>query len=196
MADGKKKNSAPDKEQWDAIEEEYRAGIKSVRQIARENGISHTAINKHAAAAEPPWERDLSEDIDRATNIKEQKAKGKTDEEIVDKASDEQMAIRATHRKLLERARAFMESCMDDLELIGKAGGLAGEMLDQTAEKIKLAKDLGQAANKIVPLERLVNNLPGKASPEDPDGGPGKPSITNYVMFGTDPPPSSMEDNK
>jgi DNA-binding Lrp family transcriptional regulator len=33
---------------WEAIEREYRAGQLSVREIARQQGLSHTAINKRA----------------------------------------------------------------------------------------------------------------------------------------------------
>ena len=46
---------APD---WERIELDYRAGIKTLRQIADENGISHGAINKRAKR--DGWERDLS----------------------------------------------------------------------------------------------------------------------------------------
>lgn len=47
--------TAPD---WEAIELDYRAGIKTLRQIAEENGITHGAINKRAKR--DGWERDLS----------------------------------------------------------------------------------------------------------------------------------------
>ena len=43
---------------WERIELDYRAGIKTLRQIADENGITHGAINKRAKR--DGWERDLS----------------------------------------------------------------------------------------------------------------------------------------
>ena len=46
---------------WERIELDYRAGIKTLRQIAEENGISHVAINKRAKR--DGWTRDLSAKI-------------------------------------------------------------------------------------------------------------------------------------
>jgi len=43
---------------WPTIEADYRAGIKSVRQIAREHGLSEAAIRKRANREN--WSRDLS----------------------------------------------------------------------------------------------------------------------------------------
>ena len=49
---------APD---WEKIEADYRAGIKTLRQIAGEHGVSHVAINKRAKR--DGWSRDLSAKI-------------------------------------------------------------------------------------------------------------------------------------
>jgi len=43
---------------WERIELDYRAGIKTLRQIADEHGITHGAVNKRAKR--DGWERDLS----------------------------------------------------------------------------------------------------------------------------------------
>ena len=43
---------------WERIELDYRAGIKTLRQIAEEHGITHGAVNKRAAR--DGWQRDLS----------------------------------------------------------------------------------------------------------------------------------------
>lgn len=40
-----KAKNAPD---WERIELDYRAGIKTLQQIADENGISHAAVHKRA----------------------------------------------------------------------------------------------------------------------------------------------------
>lgn len=50
--------AAPD---WEKIELDYRAGIKTLRQIAGENGITEGAIRKRAKRDD--WTRDLSERI-------------------------------------------------------------------------------------------------------------------------------------
>ena len=46
---------------WDRIEVDYRAGLLSMREIADQQGVSHTAINKRARAG--AWDRDLSAKI-------------------------------------------------------------------------------------------------------------------------------------
>lgn len=46
---------------WDLIEREYRVGIKTVRQLAKDYGVSHTAIQKRAKKF--GWVQDLSEKI-------------------------------------------------------------------------------------------------------------------------------------
>ena len=48
---------------WERIELDYRAGVKTLRQIADEHGITHGAINKRAKR--DGWERDLSDKIQR-----------------------------------------------------------------------------------------------------------------------------------
>lgn len=43
---------------WEAIETEYRIGLKTLRQIASDHGVTHGAINKRAK--KEGWPRDLS----------------------------------------------------------------------------------------------------------------------------------------
>ncbi|MFM7187956.1 MAG: hypothetical protein ACKO14_09085, partial [Armatimonadota bacterium] len=74
---GSRKNSAMTKEQtnqpemkhtnWMQIEVDYRAGIKTLRQIAEENGISHQAIDKRAKKEE--WMHDLTAKIQAKANV-------------------------------------------------------------------------------------------------------------------------------
>jgi hypothetical protein len=52
---------------WDMIEREYRRGLISIREIARSWGVSEGAIRKRAAVAEPPWLRNLAEQVLQAT---------------------------------------------------------------------------------------------------------------------------------
>lgn len=53
---------------WELIERDYRAGIKTLRQIGEERGVSHPAIAKRAKAF--GWVRDLSEKIQQAAKAK------------------------------------------------------------------------------------------------------------------------------
>lgn len=49
---------------WELVERHYRAGIKTLRQIGEEYGVSHTAIGQRARKF--GWVRDLSEKIQQA----------------------------------------------------------------------------------------------------------------------------------
>jgi hypothetical protein len=53
---------------WELIERDYRAGIKTLRQIGEERGVSHAAIAKRAKVY--GWVRDLSEKIQQAAKAK------------------------------------------------------------------------------------------------------------------------------
>ena len=53
---------------WELIERDYRAGIKTLRQIGEERGVSHPAIAKRAKTF--GWVRDLSEKIQQAAKAK------------------------------------------------------------------------------------------------------------------------------
>jgi hypothetical protein len=60
------------KPDWERIGLDYRAGIKTLRQIADEHGITHGAVNKRAQR--DGWERDLSAKIAAKANALVSKA--------------------------------------------------------------------------------------------------------------------------
>ena len=53
---------------WEAIEREYRAGIKSIRRIGKEFGLTHRSVGQRAACE--GWERNLAEKIRQAAKNK------------------------------------------------------------------------------------------------------------------------------
>lgn len=57
---------------WEAVEREYRIGLKTLRQIGEEFGCSHVAVKKRAERE--GWVRDLSAKIREATESKVTKA--------------------------------------------------------------------------------------------------------------------------
>src|SRR5690554_84499 len=86
---------------WEAIEDEYRAGSLSIRNIADKHGISDTAIRKKATLH--GWQRDLAEKVRSAAQgkivRKMVRADGsRTDEEIIEQASSEAAAVVLAHR--------------------------------------------------------------------------------------------------
>ena len=80
---------------WERIEADFRAGVKTLRVIASENGISHVAIAKRAKRDK--WPRDLSAKI---------KAKA---EALVNKRSVNSLVTKATESEVVE-ANAHMQA--------------------------------------------------------------------------------------
>jgi len=112
---------------WEAIEREYRAGARSVREIAAEFGVSHTAIQKRAK--DHGWTRDLAARVKAKADAlvaKEQVAKEVAAGNAVATAASEaltveveakvQARIRLDHRKDIGRARVLLAKLIGELE--------------------------------------------------------------------------------
>lgn len=115
-----KAKNAPD---WERIELDYRAGIKTLRQIAGEHGISEGAIRKRAKRDD--WTRDLSERIhDKAEQLVRKEAVRSTvrtestisERVLVDANAQAVADIRLAHRKDIHRARRLTNALLDELE--------------------------------------------------------------------------------
>lgn len=126
---------------WLVIEADYRAGIKPLRQIAEEHGITHGAVNKRAKRDE--WTRDLGAKIaaqaealvsKAAVSTEVSAAKKITEKAIVDAAANVQYTVRMEHRADIKRSRALFQSLLGELEAVGAARGR--ELLDALAESL------------------------------------------------------------
>jgi len=101
---------------WEAIEQAYRAGQLSVRAIGELHGVGESTIRKRATTH--GWMRDLTEKVQVATREKltrdtpvrsagAQCAVVRTDEEIVEAASNVGASIVFAHREGLAHWRAI-----------------------------------------------------------------------------------------
>jgi len=133
---------------WERIELDYRAGIKTLRQIAEEHGITHGAINKRAKR--DGWERDLSQKIQakadalvsRAAVSKTVSADTRVAEKQVVEANAQTVAdVRLAHRRDIHRARRLTNALLQELEqqtdpetlvLLGDLGELLENPDDKT----------------------------------------------------------------
>lgn len=77
---------------WEIIEKDFRAGKKSLRQMAGEHGVSHVTITKRATKY--GWQRDLEEKIQTA-------AKNKAARKVVNSEANS----KANSKKLLSDAQ-------------------------------------------------------------------------------------------
>lgn len=104
------------KPDWEAIEAAYRVGFPSVRAIAEQYGISDTAIRKQAKKL--GWSRDLTEQVRTAAKAKvvrtEVRTNGsqstpRTDEQIIEDASDKVAQVLLAHRAGLAQWRSIAD---------------------------------------------------------------------------------------
>lgn len=147
---------------WEAIERDYRAGVKSLRQIADEHGITHGAINKRAKKEN--WERDLQAKIKAKAEAKVSKAAVSravsadtaSEKEIVEANAQMQADLVLAHRDDIRRQRALVGKLLEELEAQTGDIGLyeqLGDLLFQPDEK---------GIDRLNELYRKVTSLPSR----------------------------------
>lgn len=201
-------SSAPD---WERIELDYRAGIKPLRQLASEHGISEGAIRKRAKRDD--WSRDLSDRIQqkadelvRKSEVRKQvRTETATEREVIASNAQAIANVRLSHRTDIQRARSITMRLLEELEcqtgaenvwLLEKLGELlrdeddfGRDRLNDLYQKIislpgraKTMKDLGESLRVLVAMERQAFGL------DDKDNAPvdALTSLLARVSSGTD----------
>lgn len=151
---------------WEAIELDYRAGIKTLRQMAAEHGISHGAINKRSKVN--GWERDLSEKIQQKAEALVSKALVSTavsteskvsEKQIIDAGAQALVTVRLSHRRDIHRSRTILMRLMDELEL--QVGPENVSLLEELGELLRAPDENGQ--DRLNDLYKKIISLPGRA---------------------------------
>ena len=177
---------------WERIELDYRAGIKTLRQIADENSITHGAINKRAKR--DGWERDLSQKIKAKaealvskTLVSNEVSKERriAERDVVDAGANAIVEVRLGQRRDIQRSRTLSMALMEELEamvgrdtveLMSKLGEL---MRDENSrgvdrlndlyhkiislpDRVKAMKDLSECLRVLIALERQAFGLDDK----------------------------------
>ena len=119
--------AAPDAQRaepdWERIELDYRAGVKSLREIAEGSGTSHVSISKRAKKL--GWVRDLSAKIQAKADELVNKASVNTpvnnaspaaERETVEAVASTQATVRLAQRADIERCRRICMGLMGELE--------------------------------------------------------------------------------
>ena len=143
---------------WEAIHSLYRAGLLSVRSIAEQHGISDTAIRKQAKKL--GWNRDLTDQVRAAAKAKvvrtEVRTNGsqsepRTDEQIIEEASDQAAAVILAHRSGLAQWRGIADKLsyvLSDMEVTpNNAGDFARSLNAGVDAQLKVIKGERQAYN-------------------------------------------------
>ena len=130
---------------WGEIEADYRAGIKTLRQIASVHGITEGAIRKRAKKEE--WPRDLTERIRQQTEelVRKDLVRSEVrnesrvpEREIIAANAEMQAGIIRAHRTDINRYRALCQNLLAQLEAETAEPGLfdgLGELLATTDDK-------------------------------------------------------------
>ncbi|RZL90871.1 MAG: hypothetical protein EOP82_14350, partial [Variovorax sp.] len=109
---------------WETIELDYRAGIKTLRQMAEEHSLTEGAIRKRAKRDD--WTRDLSERIQAKAEalVRKDAVRNEvrtesriTEKELIEANAQALVHVRLSHRRDIHRSRSLLMRLMDDLEL-------------------------------------------------------------------------------
>ena len=202
MTDKQKPKAPPD---WERIELDYRAGVKSNREIGAEHGVTEGAIRKRAKAQE--WVKDLAgkiqakaEELVRRDAVRaEVRANQSASEKSVVEANAQAIAdVRLAHRKDIGRARALTNTLLDELAkqtdpetlvLLHELGELLRSEDDNgqdrrhdlymkvisLSERSKTMKTLAESMQKLVDMERTAFGMDVK------DAGSGSDPLAQAV---------------
>lgn len=150
---------------WEKIELDYRAGVKSIRQIAAENEIAESGIRRRAKQYE--WVRDLSEkikakadDIVRKESVRNSVRTKTTisEKETIDANANEVASVRLAHRKDIQRSRKIAMSLFDELEMM--VGQENVKLLEMLGELMWSPDDKGN--DKVNDLYMKIISMPGR----------------------------------
>ena len=161
MSDAKKKLI-----DWEAVELHYRAGIRSLKDIGADYGVSDAGIIKRAKR--DGWERDLRAKIQARAEAKvsaslvsaEVSAQTKVAERQLIEANAQAVAdVRLSQRKLIQRKQVIVESLMQELE--AQVGPENAALLADLGEVMRSPDENGQ--DKLNDLYRKIISLPERA---------------------------------
>lgn len=170
---------APD---WAVAEQDYRAGILTLREIGSRQGVTHTAVGKRAKRGH--WTRDLAVRVRRRADEKFSAALSALtspdrfpstvstevaalDAETVESHAEAIVRIRLQHKASIKRCGELSDALF--AELASRMGSLdacrdAAEKATELAANIKMFKDLTDAMSKVVRMETRAFRLD-----EEPD---------------------------
>lgn len=108
---------------WEAVEVQYRAGLRSLKDIGAEFGVSDAAIIKRAKRDE--WVRNLKAKIQAKADAKVSaamvsaevsKLTKQREKEVIEVESQAQARVRLEHRKDIQRYRNLVAGMLKELE--------------------------------------------------------------------------------
>ncbi len=157
---------------WEAVELHYRSGIRSLKDIGAEYGVSDAGIIKRAKRDK--WTRDLSAKIKAKADAKVSAAavsavvsvqKAANETQIVEANAELQARVRREQRTDISRSRKLVMTLLTELELqtdnVGLLEQLAELLYDRDEDATKAQQD---AQDKRMELFQKVISLGGRTS--------------------------------
>jgi hypothetical protein len=154
---------APD---WERIEAEYRVGVKSLREIGSDHGVTEGAIRKRAKKDD--WTRDLSakvrikaEELVRKAQVRSQVRKeSPTERETVEAAALDMATVRIAHRTDITRMRALVLRLLSECEAEAAEPGVFAELGDMLRAPDERGQDrLNEAYQKAISLPVRIKGV-------------------------------------
>lgn len=152
---------------WQTIERDYRAGVKSLRQIAGEHGITHSAVANKARREE--WTRDLSGRI--AARTSELLGKAAVTGDVTTSGVEAEAKIVESNASL--QASVVLRHRADAQRLSEKLARLAADMDSKEAKSLPLPqqakafKCIVDAHCSLVGVERQGYGITAEQRPDD-----------------------------
>lgn len=151
--------------QWREVGKQYRAGQVSVMQIAKQFGISNTAVDRHAKIA--GWTRDLTKQTKDAVTAGAIAAavpdSGEmSNEQIVEEFALVGVNVIMLHRRDIQALRTRREALMrryDALTALDSKGVERINDLEAVALAANILESVARTDQRIVLLERIAFNL-------------------------------------
>jgi len=159
---------------WEGIQREHRAGIRSLREIGAEFGVSHVAIKKRAD--KDGWERDLGAKIrakadalvtkEAVTSLVTVETK-LAEKDIVDANATIQATIRREHRTDIQRTKRIANRLLEALEGIAlpemPTTGSKAERQQASAILIGVIKEHASVTKQLADTQRVTVNMEREA---------------------------------
>lgn len=151
---------------WETVELDYRAGIKTLRLIASEQGISEGAIRKRAKRDE--WSRDLKAKIqeraevlvrNRAVRNEVRKERASTEKAVIEANACAIVEVRLSQRTDIQRSRRVSMALLEELEAM--VGRDTAELMYQLGDLMRSPDDKGM--DRLNDLYRKIISLPERA---------------------------------
>lgn len=152
---------------WERVEADYCAGVKSIREIARENGVTDTGVRDKAKKA--GWSRSLTEKVAaKAERLLRNEAlrgqlrteKAASDRELVEASAQAIVNVKLSHRKSIARQRTLVEALTTELETQTADTELFAQLGDlMRSEDSKGVDKLNDLYKKVIAFPQRIDSM-------------------------------------